>query len=324
MSNVLVVGGAGYLGGAVTDELKRTDHNVRVYDALLYEERYLKDTAFVLGDVRDTERLLPHLQWADAVIWLAALVGDGACAANPELTWDINNSALDWAQRNFDGRLLFPSTCSVYGANDDLLDEKSALNPLSVYAETKVSSEQFLHEKAMVFRLGTLFGLGDDHSRIRLDLVINVLTLRALHEGKIQIFGGDQYRPVLHVKDAAEAIVANVDTDHVGIYNLHSSNIRIRDLPEYLNEHFPDLEVEYTEASFEDNRNYRVTSDKAKRAFGFAPQFSISDGIVEMRDLLADRRIKDVSSQRYSNSAYVQMLLKNGELRKFDALSEGK
>ena len=323
MSNVLVVGGAGYLGGAVTDELKRTDHNVRVYDALLYEERYLKDTAFVLGDVRDTERLLPHLQWADAVIWLAALVGERACAANPELTWDINNSALDWAQRNFDGRLLFPSTCSVYGANDDLLDEKSALNPLSVYAETKVSSEQFLHEKAMVFRLGTLFGLGDDHSRIRLDLVINVLTLRALHEGKIQIFGGDQYRPVLHVKDAAEAIVANVDTDHVGIYNLHSSNIRIRDLPEYLNEHFPDLEVEYTEASFEDNRNYRVTSDKAKRAFGFAPQFSISDGIVEMRDLLADRRIKDVSSQRYSNSAYVQMLLKNGELRKFDALSEG-
>ena len=114
-----------------------------------------------------------------------------------------------------------------------------------------------------------------------------------------------------------------MDTDYLGIYNLHSSNIRIRDLPEYLNEHFPQLEVEYTEASFEDNRNYRVTSEKAERTFGFDPRLSISDGIVEMRDLLGAQRIKDVNSQRYSNSAYVRMLLKNGELRRFDTSSEG-
>jgi nucleoside-diphosphate-sugar epimerase len=323
MANVLVVGGAGYLGGAVTDELQNTDHNVRVYDALLYEERYLKDTSFVLGDVRDTQRLLPQLEWADTVIWLAALVGDGACAADPELTKEINTTALEWAHRHFNGRFLFPSTCSVYGANDALLDEESELNPLSVYAETKVDAEGFLKERAMVFRLGTLFGLGDDHSRIRLDLVINVLTLKALYEGKVQIFGGDQYRPILHVRDAARAIASNVETDHIGIYDLHHSNVRIRDLPEYLNEHFPDLTVEYTEASFEDNRNYRVTSDKARNAFGFNPMFSVSDGIVEMRALLAAQRIKDVNSHVYSNSAYVRTLLNNGELGRLDVYAEG-
>jgi len=313
----LIVGGGGYLGGAITDELRKTHHNLRVYDALLYEERYLKEIPFVLGDVRDTELLLSHLDWADVVIWLAALVGDGACAANPAISWEINKDALAWAQSHFHGRILFPSTCSVYGANDDLLDENSSLNPLSVYAETKVSCEKELAGKsAMVFRLGTLFGLGDAYSRIRLDLVINILTLKALREGKVQIFGGDQYRPVLHVRDAAKAFVMNIDTDHSGVYNLHTENVRIRDLPEYLRPTYPDLQVDYTEASFEDSRNYKVTSDKAIKAFGFTTSYSISDGISEMRDFLVENRIKDVSHPRYSNAAFVSLLIDNGDLVK--------
>jgi len=318
MGNVLIVGGAGYLGGAITDELISASHNLRVYDNLLYEERYLKDVPFVLGDVRDTRALSQQLDWADTVIWLAALVGDGACAADPSISWEINKDALVWAEEHFDGRILFPSTCSVYGANEELLDENSSLNPLSVYAETKVSCEQVLQGKnAMVFRLGTLFGLGDAYSRIRLDLVINVLTLKGLQDGVVQIFGGDQYRPVLHVRDAARAIATNVTADHLGIYNLHAENVRIKDLPEFLRPSLPALEVEYTEASFEDSRNYKVTSQKAIDAFAFNTRYSISDGISEMQAFLAENRIKDTSHPRYSNSAFVRGLIEAGQLGRF-------
>ena len=105
--NVLVVGGAGYVGGAVTDALLTTDHSIRIYDALLYEESYRKPVDFVFGDVRDQNRLRPHLAWADAVIWLAAIVGDGACQLNPEITLEVNQEAVGWLVRHFDRRIIY-------------------------------------------------------------------------------------------------------------------------------------------------------------------------------------------------------------------------
>src|SRR6185369_372366 len=173
---VLVVGGAGYIGGAVTDLLAKSNHEYRVYDALLYEESYRKPVDFFYGDIRDRARLLPHLKWADAVVWLAALVGDGACALNPEITTEINQDTVKWLTESFSGRIVFMSTCSVYGAQDGELNESSPLNPLSVYAATKLDAEKYLIERnAIIFRLGTLFGVGDLFSRIRLDLVVNTL-----------------------------------------------------------------------------------------------------------------------------------------------------
>ena len=160
--NVLVVGGAGYLGGAVTDLLMDSQYNVRVYDSLLYEEEYRKPVDFVFGDVRDAVLLKPQLQWADVVVWLAAIVGDGACAADPELTVDVNEGSVVWLVRNFDRRIIFTSTCSVYGANEGVLDEDSPLNPLSLYARTKLNAERHLaNSPAIIFRLGTLFGVAD-------------------------------------------------------------------------------------------------------------------------------------------------------------------
>ena len=93
---VLVVGGAGYIGGALTDLLQKTSYEVRVYDALLYEEEYRKPIGFVYGDVRDRDTLSPNLKWADVVIWMAALVGDGACALNPDVAVEINQHAVAW------------------------------------------------------------------------------------------------------------------------------------------------------------------------------------------------------------------------------------
>src|SRR2546427_3670440 len=160
--NALVVGGAGYVGGAVTDLLLQRKHNVRVFDALLYEEAYRKPIHFVYGDVRDPECFQSQLEWADAVIWLAALVGDGACALNPEVSVAINQESVHWLAEHYDGRIVFMSTCSVYGAQDKVLDETSPVNPLSVYAVTKLAAEGYLQNKnAIIFRLGTLFGVGD-------------------------------------------------------------------------------------------------------------------------------------------------------------------
>lgn len=305
---VLVVGGAGYVGGAVTDLLVQTDHKVRVFDALLYEESYRKPVEFAYGDVRDIDVLKPHLKWADAVVWLAALVGDPACALHPDVSVQINQDAVSMLAESFDGRIIFLSTCSVYGAQDNVLDEASPLNPLSVYAVTKLEAEKYLANKnAIIFRLGTLFGVGDLFSRIRLDLVVNILTVRAHRTGEIKVFGGDQFRPLLHVRDAARAIVDNLETRHTGIFNLHRQNVRIIDLAYQVRNHFPDMRIEQTEMPFQDTRNYRVSSDKAQDVLGFRAMSSIDDGIEDIKGLLETGRLKDVDNPRYTNQGFLSV-----------------
>ncbi|MDO8463174.1 MAG: SDR family oxidoreductase, partial [bacterium] len=209
---VLITGGAGYLGGALTDILRRTDHEVRVYDALLYEDAYRKDVPFVFGDIRDRARLQPQLDWADVVVWLAALVGDPACALNERLTLDVNVYALRYAAEHFGGRIINMSSCSVYGAAEGLLHERSAVNPLSLYAKTKICTEEILarHRNAISFRLGTLYGVSDVHARVRFDLVVNTLTMRAVLHKKMSVFGGAQYRPFVHVWDIAQLIASQL------------------------------------------------------------------------------------------------------------------
>lgn len=306
--NVLVVGGAGYVGGAVTDLLMQSNHNQRVYDALLYEESYRKQVDFVYGDVRDTDRLMPHLKWADAVIWLAALVGDGACGLNPEISVSVNQESVKWLTQHYDGRIVFMSTCSVYGAQDAVLDETSLTGPLSVYASTKLGAEDCLKGKnAIVFRLGTLFGVGDLFARIRMDLVVNTLTARAYRQGKISVFGGDQFRPLLHVKDAARAAVENVMTKPTGVFNLARQNVRIVDLAYQVRNHFPDLIVDQTPMKFQDARNYRASSEKAQKVLGFKAVYSIDDGIDEIKELLESHRLKDVDNPRYTNQTFLSM-----------------
>ncbi|MFN8008429.1 MAG: NAD(P)-dependent oxidoreductase [Terriglobia bacterium] len=308
--NILIVGGSGYIGGAVTDMLLQTPHNIRVYDALLYEESYRKPVEFVYGDIRDHERLRQQLDWSDAVIWLAALVGDGACALNPAASIEVNQHAVAWLAENFDGRIIFTSTCSVYGAQNGELTESSLTNPLSVYATTKLGAEEHLSNKnALIFRLGTLFGVGDQFARIRLDLVVNILTVRAALERKLTVYGGDQFRPLLHVKDVAKAIVDHAGTRHVGIYNLIRQNVRIVDLAYQVRNHFPDSELILTDMQFQDLRNYRVSSQKARAELGWKPYLSIDDGICEIKDLLESHRLKDVTNPRYANQAFLSQFV---------------
>lgn len=307
MKNILIVGGAGYVGGAITDLLKNSNYNVRVYDNLLYEDSFRKEVDFIFGDVRNTEKLLHQLKWADAVIWLAAIVGDGACQLNPEVTLSVNEEAVKWFCDNFDRRIIFMSTCSVYGAQDVELDESAPTKPLSLYAATKLKAESFLVNKnAVIFRLGTLFGVGDLFARIRMDLVLNILTVKAFSLGKISVFGGEQFRPLLHVKDVARAVEMSIEGDYTGIFNLHRQNVRIVDLAYQVRNHFPVCQIEVTEMPFQDIRNYRVSSKLAKDKFGFTAVHSIDDGIEEVKGLIEEGRIKNIDHHRYSNQKFLQ------------------
>ena len=175
---ILVVGGAGYVGGHLVDLLQE-DYDVTVYDNLLYEDSYYKDVKLIQDDVRNISRLGKDLNSYDAVIWLAAIVGDGACDVNTKVTNEVNKDALSWLVDNYSGKIIYTSTCSVYGEGDHVLLEDSEPKPLSLYAETKLESERYVigkHVDHLVFRLGTLHGTGDLFTRLRLDLVANVLT----------------------------------------------------------------------------------------------------------------------------------------------------
>lgn len=308
MKNVLVVGGAGYVGGAVVDFLMQAGHTVRVYDALLYDDEYRKPVTFAYGDVRDREKLLPHLSWADAVIWLAAVVADGSCALYPDVARAVNHDAVTWFSSHFDGRIIFPSTCLVYALQDQLLHEGAPIDPRTVYTQTKFAAEQCLYTKnALILRLGTLFGISDLFARPRFDLVVNLLTARALSEGAMTVFGGQQFRPLLHVRDVARLMVSEVDCEHRGVFNLHWQNLRIHDIATRIQEYARNATIEVREAQATETGDYRLSGDAARGILGFAPRYTLDDGIREVAELLTSHRLKDIRNPRYSNEAFVRL-----------------
>lgn len=308
---ILIAGGAGYVGGFLTDHLVANGHEVTVLDNLTFEERFLKPVNFIFGDVRDAELIKKICNQYDCIIWLAGLVGDGACAVDPNLTYDINVNAMKPLVDNFEGKIIFASSCSVYGKNDGILDENAAMNPLSVYASTKIAGEQLLlnaKQEPLVFRFGTLFGLGDIHSRLRLDLVVNALTKKAVLKEPLTVFGGEQWRPLLHVKDIATATAHCLDNNIVGIYNLSYANYKICEIAKEVQKVI-DATVIESELKFEDLRNYKVDNSKITKN-GWQPKYDLNFGIKEVCQLLLDQRIKNLDSYIYSNAAVAQKIFR--------------
>lgn len=307
---ILIVGGCGYIGGHLTDLLCGEDMGcqVTVYDCLLYETRFLKKVDFIYGDIKDTARLDKLVHDFDVVVWLAAIVGDGACQVDEELTQDINENAVKWLVDNYKGRIVFTSTCSVYGVNNDLLNESAKPNPLSLYASTKLAAEKYVLEHAnhpLVFRLGTLYGQSDVHSRIRLDLVVNILTKKAAQGEPLTVFGGEQWRPLLHVKDVSNAIIYGLENDIEGLYNLSSGNYRISEIADAIKSVIPSAKVESHDISFEDARNYKVDNSKFASK-GWKPKHSIEEGIIDMLEMFTENRVMDINDSIYSNVAHLK------------------
>lgn len=304
---VLIVGGAGYIGGCMTDYLVEKGYDVTVYDSLIYEDRYLKPVNFIFGDIRDREKLDSILPDYDTVIWLAAIVGDGACAVDRYLSQAINEDAVKWLVDHYNGKIVFMSTCSVYGANDQLVDEDSPVNPLSVYGITKYRAEQYIIANAkdyLIFRLGTLYGMGDYYSRVRLDLVANILVTKAVLGEKLTVFGGEQWRPLLHVKDVATATEYGLEKDIRGMYVLSSGNYQITDIAKEIQSIISGTEIVFQDMPFEDMRNYKVDFIKWTRK-GWKPSYSLAIGVAEMSHVIGQHRLKNSKSPLYSNEYYL-------------------
>src|SRR5690606_2834855 len=211
-------------------------------------------------------------------------------------------------------RMIFASTCSVYGASDEVLDEKSSLNPVSLYASSKMATEKILLGLAssdfapVILRFGTIYGLS---GRTRFDLVINLLTAKAVTEGKITVFGGKQWRPFVHVDDAALAVLTVLEAPlplvRGQIFNVGSNeqNYTIRQIAELIKGIVPEAEIEEVEGG-SDARNYCVDFTKIQRTVGFTPRWTVEQGVRQVIDAIKDGKIDDYHNPQYSNVAYLQ------------------
>jgi len=298
----------GTLDGLASDLLMEAGNNVKIFDNLMYEDRFLKPLSFVFGDIRDTKKVLEHAKGCDVVILLAALVGDPACAVNPKMTEEVNYLAIKniCEQLPKEKHVIFMSTCSVYGANEDIVNEFSETNPLSCYASTKLRAEKYVVDRGgTIFRLGTVFGMGDLHSRIRADLVVNTLTIKAFTEGEITVNGGNQWRPIIAVEDIAGYIKEACEKKQDGIFNIAYKNVMIKDLADDIVEQFPDVKVNKIDEMYQDKRNYKVSTDLVKTKFDYLPHISPKFEISVLKKMLEDGRIKNPNSILYNNGLYI-------------------
>ena len=320
---VLVVGGAGYIGSIVVRKLLKRGYRVRVLDSLVYGDSALAEVRrhprfeFIEGDCRNMQDVVGAMTNAAAVIHLAAIVGDPACDCDHQTAREVNYAAtrmmLEIAKGECVGRFIFASSCSVYGASEEVMDETSAAIPISLYAETKIDSEAALLRAAAddfhptILRFSTIFGLSP---RPRFDLVVNLLAAKAKQEGVVTIYNGEQWRPFLHVADAAEAVIRVLEApmEVVGgqIYNVGDDRLNhtLTDVADKILDQFPGTTVEHLENS--DRRNYRVSFNKIRRQLGFTCSMMLTDGIKELKVALDKGLIADYRSPVYSNVKYLK------------------
>ena len=294
--NILITGGAGYIGSILSEKLLKNNFNVTVYDNFLYKQNSVAHLCsfekfnIVKGDVRDTKNLNQYLRKADYIIPLAALVGAPICNFDPIGSKSINHDAiiemLDYISD--DQIILMPTTNSAYGSGDknNFCDESSKLNPISNYAKDKVSIEMKLleHPNFISFRLATVFGMSP---RMRLDLLVNDFVYRAFNDKFIVLFEGHFVRNYIHVKDVSRVFnfaIKNYDAMKNKIFNVGLSNANLNKIElckkiQSMLSNFVYLENGINKDP--DQRNYIVSNQRIE-SYGFKPKFSLEDGILEL------------------------------------------
>ncbi|MFH1411688.1 MAG: NAD-dependent epimerase/dehydratase family protein [Candidatus Omnitrophota bacterium] len=322
VKSVLITGGAGYLGSILCRKLLDKNYKVRVLDNLMYGDESIRelygdpDFELIKGDIRNLQTVVEAIKGVDAAVHLAAIVGDPATTRFPQEAIDVNYlatkvmaEACKYYQVN---RFIFASTCSVYGESikdGEKLTTSSRTNPVSLYAKNKLESEKAILSMAdgnffpIVLRMATLYGLSP---RMRFDLVVNQLTAEAVVRKKINIFGGKQWRPFLHVSDAAGAYIKCLELPYGNsksrILNIGTDdqNYRIDDVGKLIKDLVPDTEVNILEKNI-DIRNYKVLFNDSVSILGFNADMKVSDGISEIRDSMEGGSYSDYKDPKYSN-----------------------
>jgi nucleoside-diphosphate-sugar epimerase len=326
--NILVTGGAGYLGSVLLPKLLVRGHRARVIDIGYFGLGHLRNLHPLVDLIRDDLRRAQEpkfvetlLESVDCVLHLAAISNDPSAELQPDLTDEINvRTTLVLAEATRARRIpfVFSSSCSVYGeAATDLLAEASPLNPLTVYAVSKVKAEQALVRMAdaswrpVILRNGTLFGYSP---RMRFDLVVNIFSLYATLHNQIRIFGdGLQWRPFLHVSDCARAFVffAELREPLHMVYNIANENLRVVDVAEIFRGLRPAIDVAHVTSADLDARNYSVSTDRAK-AEGFQTRLDVCAGAEQMMEAIVGGAIPDPESIFYRNAKWLKELSEIG------------
>ena len=323
MHSILVIGGAGYIGSALLPKLLAKGYRVRLLDLFVYGDEAISpmldhpNLEIMRADFRQVDKVVEAVRGMDAIVHLGAIVGDPACELNADLTIEINLMATRMIAQVAKGsgvrRLIFASTCSVYGASDLTLDERSALNPVSLYARSKIASEVVLLGMVeesfapVILRFATIYGLS---GRSRFDLVVNLLSAKAVTDGKITLFGGDQWRPFIHVDDAARGVMAALespeDVVRGRVFNIGSNaqNHTLCQVAELIKAQVPSAEIVEL-GSDGDRRNYRVNFDLAACNLQFTPQWTLEQGIAQVTEAVKSGTVRDYRDSKHSNVKFL-------------------
>ncbi len=321
LPKILIVGGAGYIGSVLCKKLLKKNYTVKIVDKVLYDKNVInnfiknKNFSFDKADICDLNTQINVIRDIDVVVFLAEIVGDPACNARPEDALKTNYlSIASMAQLCSHlgiSKFIYTSSCSVYGLDkqNKLLTEKSDLNPISHYARMKIMSEKALLAnkndifKPTIFRLGTVFG---PSLRNRFDLVVNTMAKNAHYNKKINLHGGEQWRPNIHVEDVADGIIASIKSNQkkVGnkIFNLSSdkSNFKIKDIAFAAKKIFKKSKIDI-QKSMVDSRNYRVSSKKFFYSSGFKAKKTINEAYRDFEKLFKNNKNFNPNRKIFSN-----------------------
>ena len=316
-SNILVTGGAGYIGSVLTRNLVLSKYNVKVLDSLVFGQDGISELVsnnsvnLFVGDIRNKEIIPDVLKEVDCVVHLAAIVGEPLCSKIPKAARQINEFAtkhlIDSCKKSGVQRFIFASTCSNYGSSLGFVNEDTPLESLSLYSETKVKSESYILDskednfEPCILRFATAYGISP---RMRFDLLVQEFIRDALIDKKISIFGPNHWRPLVHVDDIASACITAIEnSSNISgeVYNVgdNEQNYTKMNLAELVQKYIPSSTIEVTESK-QDLRNYKVSFDKIKNKLNFNVSKTVEDGILEILDQINNNTLNPEDSQ-FSN-----------------------